>query len=590
VPLDSLADDSDDDESVRVKTSQLNRLMDMLAELVMLRNRRDTELSALQESYHELINSVAKMRLISNEEQVQDLASRSLQLSEVANDVLEVAQNVRSCARPVAEGNEAVSQFIRQFRQELVELRRTPISGLFRRLQRAVRDAAQAESKQVRLRLLGEQAGMERNLQQRLYEPLLHIVRNSVCHGIEQAQDRSRCGKDPVGTITLEARSGADLFVLEVRDDGGGLDYDAIRRRGVETGLLAADQSVSREELSQLIFQPGFSTRQTANQVAGRGVGMDVVASTLRRMRGWLEVESEPQQGTRIRLSFPLPSVIQHVMVFRAAGQLFAIPMQSVKSAGELEHDSVVLNFSQLLGRCQAGAAGHAPVDSACTGQRIALACDSADGTRRGSSVTLLVDEIVGPEEVVVRPLPPLVRHHPYCSGATLSGMSQTVLLLDARRFVQSQRALLRPASTVPVVDRSPSGDHLPARPRVLVVDDSLSARKRVVRSLERYPVDVLEACDGRQALGILKTQSLAAVFTDMEMPHVTGMELLAEVNSGDRASSPPVVIISSRGEDEFTLRAKQLGSSGYLLKPLADEALDGVLSMMPGLKHLVPC
>ncbi len=583
--LQSFAEGPADDESVRVKSSQLNRLMDMLAELVMLRNRRETELSDLQEVYHELIGSVTKMRFLSNEQNREVTESSSLQLSEIANDVLEVAQHVRDCARPVAEGNTAVSQFIRQFRQELVELRRTPVSGLFRRLQRVVRDAAQAESKDVRLQLLGEDAGIERSLQQRLYEPLLHIVRNSVCHGIETAEERARSGKPATGTITLEAKSGPDLFVIEIRDDGRGLDYDAIRRRGVESGLLASDQAASREELSQLIFHPGFSTRQSASQVAGRGVGMDVVASTLQRMRGWLEVDSEPQQGTRIRLSFPLPSVIQHAMVFRSAGQLFALPMQSVQSAGEVDNDSVCLSFGELLGDQES-----TPVESC---RRIVLACESpahaVDG--RPTRVTLLVDDIVGPEEVVVRPLPMLLRHHPFCSGATVSGMGQTVLFLDARRVVESQsHHLRRPGEISPSTKSPPAGERCEAnhtRPSVLVVDDSLSARKRVVRSLKRYPIDVVEASDGKEALGILKTQRFAAVFSDMEMPHVSGMELLAEINAERRANTPPVVIISSRNEDEFTDRARELGVHQYLIKPLADEELDAVLSGMPSLQQL---
>ncbi len=583
----AFAEGSADDESVRVKSSQLNRLMDMLAELVMLRNRRETELSDLQEVYHELIGSVSKMRMLSNEGHHQAVASSSLQLSEIANDVLEVAHHVRDCARPVAEGNTAVSQFIRQFRQELVELRRTPVSGLFRRLQRVVRDAAQAESKEVRLKLLGEDAGIERSLQQRLYEPLLHIVRNSVCHGIETTEERARSGKNPVGTITLEAKSGPDLLMIEIRDDGRGLDYDAIRRRGVDSGLLAADQAASRHELSQLIFQPGFSTRQTANQVAGRGVGMDVVASTLARMRGWLEVDSEPQQGTRIRLSFPLPSVIQHAMVFRSAGQLFALPMQSVQSAGEVESDSVCLTFSDLLGCRQERPEG------SC--QRIVLACEapsSSGSSGRSTRVTLLVDEIVGPEEVVVRPLPTLIKHHPYCSGATLSGMGQTVLFLDARRVVESQSHHLHRADEALDPNRlSAQGSEInnaqSNRPRVLVVDDSLSARKRVVRSLQRYPIDIVEASDGKDALEILKTQRFAAVFSDMEMPHVSGMELLAEIGSRDQADSPPVVIISSRSEDEFTNRARELGAINYLIKPLADDELDGVLRGIESLGHL---
>jgi len=185
-----LGDGPDDEESVRVKSSQLNRLMDMLAQLVMLRNRRQTELSDLQEVYHELIGSVSKMRQLSSETDPESASCSSIQLSEVANDVLEIAQQVRECSAPIAEGNTAVSQFIREFRQELVELRRTPIAGLFQRLQRVVRDAANAENKEVKLQLIGEDAGIERSLQQRLYEPLLHIVRNSVCHGIESPEDR----------------------------------------------------------------------------------------------------------------------------------------------------------------------------------------------------------------------------------------------------------------------------------------------------------------------------------------------------------------------------------------------------------------
>ncbi|QEG41045.1 hybrid sensor histidine kinase/response regulator [Roseimaritima ulvae] len=592
VPPLSFDDGPADDETVRVQSSQLNRLMDMLAELVMLRNRRETELSELQEVYRELIGSVSKMRLISNDAHGTDSATGSLQLSEVANDVLEVAHHVRDCARPVAEGNTAVSQFIRQFRQELVELRRTPIGGLFRRLQRVVRDAAHAESKQVQLVLVGEDAGIERSIQQRLYEPLLHIIRNCVCHGIEAPEARTAGGKSPQGTITLEAKAGPDLFVIEVVDDGAGLNYEAIRRRAIESGLLTEQQQATRQQLSQLIFHPGFSTRQSADQMAGRGVGMDVVASTLKRMRGWLEVESEPQQGTRIRLSFPLPSVIQHVMVFRSAGQLFALPMQSVQSASEMRQQTTCVAFADLMGFQSQTAA------EAC--QRIVLASDAPQtrgvGTatvpREQSCVTLLVDEIVGPEEVVVRPLPSLLKQHPFCVGATLSGFGQIVLLLDARRVVEFQQR--NPAGT-PVnahellAKQQAAHRDLALRPRVLVVDDSLSARKRVVRSLQRYPLDITEAADGKQAIAILKTNSFDAVFSDMEMPQVSGMELLAEINSGEREQPPPVVIISSRQEAEFTTRAKQLGANNYLSKPLADEDLDHAINNISSLQHLRP-
>lgn len=565
-------DDASDDETVRVKASQLNRLMDMLAELVTLRNQRESEIAELQNVYHELITSVSQMRLLRSETDIIHSQSTSLQISEVANDVLEAAQGLKNCVRPFADANSSVSRFIGQFRQELVQLRRTPISGLFRRLQRVVRDAGQAEDKQVKLELIGQDAGIERSLQQNLYEPLLHIVRNSVCHGIEDAETRESQGKPAEGRISLTAQSGPDLFAIEIRDDGRGLDYEAIRRRGIERGLLAADHAASREELSQLIFQPGFSTRDSASQVAGRGVGMDVVAATLEKMRGWLEVQSEPGKGTTIRLSFPLPSVIQHAMVFRSAGQLFALPMESVQAAGEVNPEIPQANFAGLLGL---------PGEPKDTDHAIVIANDQNGNV---TPIALYVDELVGPEELVVRPLPGLLRNHPFCVGATLSGMGQAVLLLDARRVLQAQSET-RPEH------RPQKGRLTPQRrklPRVLVVDDSLSARKRVVRSLSRFALDIVEATNGQEAVELIKQENFTAVFSDMEMPHLDGMGLLEQVSAVRKEKAPPVVIISSRCEREFTDRARELGAKDYLIKPLEDSDMDSALTRLEPLRHLL--
>jgi len=314
---------------------------------------------------------------------------------------------------------------------------------------------------------------------------------------------------------------------------------------------------------------------------------MDVVATTLQRMRGWLAIESEEHQGTRIRLSFPLPSVIQHAMVFRSAGQLFALPMQSVQSAGSINMDSNCLVFNDLL-----------KSDAVHDGkpyQGIEMVCidpTTQGAGNRSTRITLLVDEIVGPEEVVVRPLPAILKNHPFCSGATLSGMGQTVLFIDERRVVKSNTKHLQSTNLVMSRDRSykpESSDDTDAatRPRVLVVDDSISARKRVVRSLKRYSLDITEASNGREALQILKEQRFAAVFTDMEMPHVNGMELLSEIRSRHGAQSPSVVIISSRSEAEFTDRAQQLGVNRYLLKPVADESMDEAIAGIELMKKM---
>ncbi|MEZ6138495.1 MAG: response regulator [Pirellulaceae bacterium] len=431
----------------------------------------------------------------------------------------------------------------------------------------------------MRLVLLGEDAGIERSLQQRLYEPLLHIVRNSVCHGIEPTQDRVASGKDAEGVITVEAKSRPNLFIIEVRDDGRGLNYEAIRRRGVEKGLVAPDQVMTRDELAMLIFHPGFSTRDAANQASGRGVGMDVVATTMQRMRGWLEVVSEPGLGTRIRLSFPLPSVIQHAMVFRCSEQLFALPMESVQAAGETSTGIPHADFARLLGY-------DGPAVE--TNETIVIAEDQVAKSGKATALALFVDEIIGPEELVVRPLPSLLKNHPFCVGATLSGMGKAVILLDARRLLRSQAAVpttaflgQRPISDV--ANQTP-----PKRLRVLVVDDSLSARKRVMRSLARYPLEIMEATDGKEALKLIDKHEFAAVFSDMEMPNVDGMQLLAQIHSPNRRNPPPVVIISSRSESEFTDQARRLGAANYLIKPMADNALDDALRGLEPLRHLV--
>ncbi len=581
-------DNSADDESVRIKSSKLNRLMDMLSELVMLRNQRDTELSRLIAIHEDLIESVGRLRVLNQDhESLRPMAALDAQedllapedssapenagkiLNEIANEILESAQHLRHCYQPVADGNNQVSQFIRSFRQELVELRRTPIAGLFLRLRRAVSDAARSEGKQVQLALSGEQTGIERSLQGKLFEPLLHIVRNSVSHGIESPEQRVAGGKAEQGTITLRADSGPDLLVIEVRDDGRGLDFDAIRRRGLERGLITPDVACENE-LAQLIFHPGFSTRQTTSQIAGRGVGMDVVASTLQRMRGWVDVDSVPGTGTRIRLSVPLPSMIQHVMIFRAAGQLFAVPMQAVQSAGEPDANLLPISICQLLGTADDSPAMQR--DMLVLGNQSSAADKETFQPRR---TAILVDQIIGPEEVVVRPLPWLFKHHPVCSGATLSGSGEVVLLLDANRLAQ------------PVAGfgsgRRPQQTSSPKRQaKVLVVDDSASARTRAIRSLSRYDVQIVQSTDGSEAWNEFQAESFDAVFSDIDMPQMTGLELLANIKQHADRRRTPVVLVSSRNEKSIHEQAAQLGAVACLPKPLTDQALDGVLSAMP--------
>jgi chemotaxis protein histidine kinase CheA/ActR/RegA family two-component response regulator len=602
-----LNESSSSEETLRVRASQLDRLMDMLAELVMLRNRRQSRIAELDQISTQISRCVSQLRhlrgaagaAIAAERKEQQLCRQGAAnpYTEAIGKLLEAARDLRELSEPIAGENQAISQFVRQFRQELTELRRLPIVGLFRRLQRSARDAARAEGKQVQMELAGEHSGLERSLQEQLYPPLLHIVRNAVSHGIETESERLAVGKNPVGTVTIEVQGGTNLLMLVVRDDGRGLDYEAVRRRGIERGWIAADRPATRQELAQLIFRPGFSTREGSSEVSGRGVGMDVVATALERMRGWVEVESEPGQGTSVCLAVPLRGVIDHAMVFRAGGQLFAMPMSYViratSSAAKDSHNirpgqkgerEPAIPFADFVSNSvqQRPTAfqkliigdGLAPPRRSNADQTVT----HDERSRQARRLSILVDEILGPEEVVVRPLPPLLARQALFSAITLSGTGEIVFLIEGRHLLDI--GLRRPCERGRSEDSQPD-QHLSAETdgaTYLVVDDSRSARQKLSRLLKRGGFSVDEAEDGAEALELLAQKTYDAVFTDLEMPRLNGMDLLRTIKRSPDSSAMDVVVVSSRGESEFQHVARRLGATHYLLKPVTEASLSDVL------------
>jgi chemotaxis protein histidine kinase CheA len=592
------------EDTVRIKASQLDRLLDMLAELVMLRNRRESRVAQLKQMNSELLACVARLRLADDSRHSSGPSlSRTKPQTELASDILEVTRSLRELYEPISQENHEVSRFIQQFRQELVQLSRLPVSSLFHRLQRVAHDAAQAAGKKVQVEFIGDNMGLDRSLQERLYEPLLHIVRNGVSHGIENEPQRVAAGKQPRGTITLAAQSGANLLILEVRDDGQGLNYEAIHRRGIERGLISPDRTPTQQELSQLIFAPGFSTRDTADRISGRGVGMDVVEEALRRLRGWVEVQSTRGQGTRIRLFVPLRSVIEHVMVFRARGQLYGVPLYHVHRTGVRQDEPsfpdrgnvetslaspwpTAVNFADLF---RTGRSDPRPpnsylvLDHSGNQGTTGAAAGGPPGGRATAAQpirsTVFVDEIIGPEEVVVRPLPPLLRGQPYCSGVTLAGSGEILLLLDGHQLGRLARQQLQAAAEITLPP--PVSCSGPAVRAVLVADDSLSARRVLSQALARHGWRVTEAMDGVDAIERLRAGRFALVCTDIEMPRTDGFGVLEFVKSCPDTQDLPVIMISSRTTTEFRDRATALGAAAFLAKPLCEPALVEILDRL---------
>jgi chemotaxis protein histidine kinase CheA len=440
-----------DEDLIKVKSSQVLRLTDMIAELIMLRNRCGCDVERLQGIQLELQRIGLGLRVVQDQLRVGRCVSARLpeveeptsQIDELTDQLLQANRQLRLAVLPAVETQQALSQLIHLFRQELIDLRRLPVSGLMQRLRRAISDAARAEGKQITVQIQGEDAAIEKSIQEKLYEPLLHIVRNCVSHGIELAADRLTKGKQPAGCIRIAATADAERIELLVEDDGRGLDYDAVRRKGIEKGLINPQRTFTEAELSQLIFQPGFSTRSTADQVAGRGVGMDVVADAIARLHGWVQVNSKADQGTTFRLLIPVRSTIQHAMVFRVGKQRFAIPMLFVRGASKShtaaeECDTVPgIWLAELL---------HLNWDPNCDKERSAtttLTIGMEDGISGGAvrhdrEAHLFIDEVIGPEEIVISPLPPLLKAHPFFSGASMSGSGESILIFDGHRLLKS--------------------------------------------------------------------------------------------------------------------------------------------------------
>lgn len=567
---------TDGEDSIVVKGQQLNRLLDMVTSLTMLNNQRESHVDQLRNlnlyvnQCSNRIRDLERMltKTTSTPGRSTPLPSISTSMREVGNDLGEISKLLRNCYSPIAQEHVAVTHFTQQFRHALVSILRMPVSGMFRRLQRAAMDAARVEGKQVRLEIIGSDSGLERSVQERLLDPLMHIVRNAVGHGIEEPEARISQGKDPMGTITLEASSTPNLLILNVRDDGQGLNYDALRRRGAQLGLLPAHREATENELGRLIFHPGFSTRDQANAVAGRGIGMDVVADTLEKLHAWVDIESQAGHGVTIKLSVPLKSITEHALIVRVDEHLVAIPMQYVRSSDE---HSIAQDCPPQLGAILG-------LTKSLAGTAVLrLEGNTVQGVRTSPTgeCCCLVDEIIGPQEVVVRPLPPILRPQPFMAGVTLSGSGDVAYVLDP---AQITHALQQRDATG--YQPSVTGQQIPnPSVRILIVDDSLSARKAATLACRKRGWETVEAANGIAGLELLEREDWTAIVTDFDMPQMDGIEFVKAVRSKEQTKQTPILMASSRAVDEMADQAISAGATHYVTKPVTLETLDQFVS-----------
>ncbi len=595
---------------VRVHAHRLDLLMSRVGELVVSRTRIEDAIGALQELRDKL--SVGKLRMNESIEGLRgfefhapdaspertgrdttgaddftdlefdkydDFHVLTRTLVELSADTVEIVEQVAAIVDVLAEESRQVSKVTSSLQRTITGMRLLSLDGLFRRLARPVRDAARQTGKQAELRTSGGDVQLDRGVIEALYGPLLHLVRNAVSHGIEPSAEREALGKPRCGSVEIAAAQGHGHVQLWVRDDGRGLDYAAIHAKAERLGWLPSDAAPTREQLAEFIFRPGFSTQAEVTDLAGRGVGMDVVAREIEKMRGTLSVASEDGAGAIFRIDLPLATVIDQVLLLRTREQTYALSQGPIETILQIEPDRLRPHAGGLELQLGGELLPALPLER-LVGLGAGRPGSTAVVLRAGSErLALIVDRVEAQREAVIRPLGPLFAGHPFVTSATFAGDGQVIFVLDAGRLAQAREAIVRsPLLAPPSLEPEPGPAAAGGTPAVLWADDSISVRKLAEHFLAAAGWRAETAVDGRDALDRLRRGRFSLLVTDLEMPRMHGYELLHEIRHDPDLRHLPVVVCSSRSSEKHRRRAREAGADGYLTKPFTQEALDRVL------------
>jgi chemosensory pili system protein ChpA (sensor histidine kinase/response regulator) len=525
--------------------------------------------------------------------------------AEIAADLGELHGEIARLTTLVRDDAGQLQRLVRDLRGGIGRARMVPIGQLFARFGRLVAATAAAAGKRVELELEGEAVEVDTAVAEAIADPLMHLVQNAVIHGVETPDLRRSRGKPEQGLLLLRAHLQGRFILVEVEDDGGGIDVEALRREAAARGLrpAAALSALDREQTLELVFLPGLSTSPRVTQTAGRGVGMDVVRTNLHRLGGEIAIETEAGTGTRFTLKAPLTLLVSEALFLRVGEETFAVPITAIRRmhhATAAELAAAPGGGEELLPRAGADRLPLLRLDRLfrLPGRRTEPWLPVVVLAAGGRSCALAVDELLGVEEVVIKGLGELLEDLPLFSGAVVTADGKVVLLLDATAFTLAAASLAQPAEAAaaeaeaaePAAAAAGSGPPAaspaaaaasPAARRLLLVDDSVSVRKAVGQMLGRHGYEVTAVADGEEALEALRLGSFDAVLTDLEMPRLNGYELIEEIRRGPRGGELPIVVITTRAGGKHLDLAHRLGATACFGKPFDQAAL---LALLGGL------
>ena len=530
------------EQTIRVEVKRLDHLMNLIGELVLGKNRLLKIYDDVEERYE-------------GEKFLEELNQVVSSLSLVTTDI----------------------------QLAVMKTRMLPIAKVFNKFPRMIRDLSRELGKQIDLEISGEETELDKSIVEEIGDPLVHIIRNSCDHGIEDPETRKAMGKPEKGLVQLKAYNEGNHIVVEIVDDGKGLDADMLKAKSIEKGIITEREAdaMSEKEAFGLIFKPGFSTAAKVTNVSGRGVGMDVVKTNIEKLNGIIDIESEVGKGTVMKLKIPLTLAIIQSLLVGTQEEFYAIPLASVLETVRVPIDDIYTIDGKNVLRLRDEVLSLVRLSDVFGVEKV---FDGGDHTYvviigvAEAKLGIIVDTLVGQEEIVIKSMGDYLQNIPGIAGATIRGDGRVTLIIDVGAMMEMAKDIK--VNIRAEMEDSAKTKEKPSDYKVLIVDDSKMDRTIMQKSLEPIGVTIIEATNGVEALNIIKSGEHAfdAVLIDIEMPRMDGYTLAGEIRKYSKYRTLPLIAVTSRTSKTDRLRGVEVGMTEYITKPYSSEYLENVV------------
>lgn len=571
------------DSTIRVNVERLDQLLNLMGEVMVYQNDNEqgvagledlkTDTRELQRVLDDLARQVEKLKTDSSEGAISALSQK---LSDAGGGVVQLADRLETAASALEQNFASRKLVLDELQDRALGVRMLPIGTIFKNFPRLIRDVSAAAGKQVRLETSGEDCELDKRILEQVADPLMHILRNAVHHGIEAPAERMAAGKQSEGTVRLGAAQKGDRVVITVEDDGGGIDTGRVKSQAVKKGLFPADGSLDEAAAWDLIFSPGFSTAESISDISGRGVGLDVVRNNIELLEGTVEVDSASGQGTRFTVSLPVTLAVITALMVESNHDRFALPLSYIQEMVALD-EGEIQSLGGRQGFLMRGIAVplvdlHEFIGGRATerdGKKISVVIVGNERFRLGLQVGKLISE----QEIVIKSAEGFLPRLPFVAGVCIMGSGEAAVVANISEIMKRAREGIRGMARAAAGEAAAKPETAEGKkPHLLVVEDSLVVRELQKNILQTAGYDVETAVDGQDALDHLSRKSYDCVITDVEMPRMSGIDLTVTMRGNEATREIPVVIVTSRASEEDRCLGLDAGANAYMMKGAYDQ------------------